>query len=169
MNELPRRAPTEVIEQRITFGSYERQFVAEVKEDIEKTVKVAAIIPFALPLGVAAGLGILGYGLMKAGQAIGKGLNEFQLMDWQTPDVVTDVKDAWTGIKWGNLKDPLGPLPAGETPSTAGMDEATKEYSWIQKQELWLYVVTGGKFGKSHEQIQAEIDAVNNGGGGGDF
>ena len=166
MNKLPRRAPTEVIEQRITFGSYERQFVTEIKEDLEKTVKVAAIVPFALPIGVAAGGLLLGYGLMKGMQAIGKGLNEFQLMDWQTPDVVKDVKDSWTGLKWPNLRDPLAPMPEGEeTPTIEELEYATKDYSWIQKQELWLYVVTGGKYGKSHEELRAEIDARNDTGG----
>ena len=167
---MPRKAPDNVQEMRVTFGTYERQFVTEIKQDLEKTVKVAAIIPFALPIGAAVGLGLLGYGILKAGQSIGKGLNEFSMLDWKTPDVVKDVKDAWTDIKWGGLRDPLGPMPEGkETPTLEELDYATKDYSFIQTQELWLYVVTGGKFGKSHEQIQAEIDAVANGGGGGDF
>jgi hypothetical protein len=38
---MPRRAPDQVQEMRITFGNYEREFVTEVKNDIEKTVKVA--------------------------------------------------------------------------------------------------------------------------------
>jgi hypothetical protein len=40
---MPRRAPDQVQEMRITFGNYEREFVTEVKNDVEKTVKVAAI------------------------------------------------------------------------------------------------------------------------------
>jgi hypothetical protein len=32
---------TEIVEHRITFGNYEREFVTEVKNDIEKGVKIA--------------------------------------------------------------------------------------------------------------------------------
>ena len=50
VGNLPRKAPTEVIEQRITFGNYERQFVTEVKNDIEKSVKLAAVTTVTVPV-----------------------------------------------------------------------------------------------------------------------
>jgi len=113
-----------------------------------------------LPVGIGLGGLALGYGLMKAGQAIGKGLNEFSMLNWTPPDVVADIKDAWTGIKWGI--NPMKPVAEGEeTPTLEELEYATKDYSWIQKQELWLYTVTGGKFGKSHEEIRAEISLQN--------
>ena len=69
VGNLPRKAPTEVIEQRITFGNYERQFVTEVKNDIEKSVKLAAVTTVAVPVvlgsAVVGGLGLLGYGLYR--------------------------------------------------------------------------------------------------------
>ena len=158
---MPRLAPTEIIEQRITFGNYERQFVTEVKNDIEKGVKIATITAAAVPLATVAGLGLLGYGIYKGGSLIGKGLNEFSAMDWKAPSIVTDIKDAWTGIKWGI--DPTKPqAPGEETPTLAELDYAVKDYSWFQKQELWLYTVSGGVLGKSHAQLRAEIDAVAN-------
>ena len=60
---MPRRAPTEIVEQRITFGNYERQFVTEVKNDAEKAVKVAALSAIALPVSIGIGGAFLGYGL----------------------------------------------------------------------------------------------------------
>ena len=82
---MPRRAPDQVQEMRITFGNYEREFVTEVKNDVEKTVKVAAITAVAVPLATIGGFGLLGFGIYKAGIMIGKGLNEFSLMDWSLP------------------------------------------------------------------------------------
>ena len=80
---MPRRAPDGkgVTEHRITFGNYEREFVTEVKNDVEKTVKVAAISAVALPVSIGIGGAFLGYGLWKGGLEISKGLRNFQLLD----------------------------------------------------------------------------------------
>ena len=78
---MPRRAPDQVQEMRITFGNYERQFVTEIKNDIEKTIKVATISAVALPVSVGIGGALLGYGLYKGGKQIGIGLRNFQLFD----------------------------------------------------------------------------------------
>ena len=154
---MPRLAPTEIVEQRITFGNYERQFVTDIKNDVEKGVKIAAITAAAVPVATVVGLGLMGYGIYKGASMIGKGLNEFSAMDWKAPSIVTDIKDAWTGIKWGI--DPTKPVAPGEESWTLeGIDYAQKDYSWIQKQELWLWIVSGGYLGKSHEQLRAEID-----------
>jgi hypothetical protein len=154
---MPRRAPDQVQEMRITFGNYEREFVTEVKNDIEKGVKIAAITAAAVPLATVGGLGLLGYGIYKGASMIGKGLNEFSAMDWKAPSIVTDIKDAWTGIKWG-IDPTKPPAPGEENWSLDGIDNATKDYSWFQKQELWLYIISGGVLGKSHDQLRAEID-----------
>ena len=84
---MPRRAPDGkgVTEHRITFGNYEREFVTEIKNDIEKGVKIATITAVAVPLATIGGFGLLGFGIYKAGIMIGKGLNEFSLMDWSLP------------------------------------------------------------------------------------
>jgi hypothetical protein len=52
---MPRRAPDQVQEMRITFGNYEREFVTEVKNDIEKGVKIATITAVAVPAAIAIG------------------------------------------------------------------------------------------------------------------
>ena len=156
---MPRRAPDQVQEMRVTFGNYEREFVTEIKNDVEKGVKIAAITAAAVPVATVVGLGLMGYGIYKGASMIGKGLNEFSAMDWKAPSIVTDIKDAWTGIKWGfDPTDIDPPAPGEEKVTLAGLDHAVKDYSWIQKQELWLWIVSGGYLGKSHEQLRAEID-----------
>ena len=80
---MPRRAPDGqgVTEHRITFGNYERQFVTDVKNDIEKGVKIATITAVAVPVTVAVGavggLGLLGYFIYRGmdGWAFGSNLN----------------------------------------------------------------------------------------------
>jgi len=79
--KLPRKAPDEVTEHRITFGNYERKFVTEIKNDAEKALKVATISAIALPVSIGIGGAFLGYGLLKGGKEIGKGLRNFQLFD----------------------------------------------------------------------------------------
>ena len=62
---MPRRAPDEVTEHRITFGNYERALITEVKEDLEKSFKVATIAAVAVPFSTVTGLGLLGYGIYR--------------------------------------------------------------------------------------------------------
>ena len=148
---MPRRAPDKVQEHRITFGNYERQFVTEIKTDVEKTVKVAALSALAVPVSIGVAGALLGLGLYKGGQMIGKGLNEFQMLDWESVPIAAEVSDAWQGVKWG-----IDPRKGDGQPTIESMEEATKNYTWIQKQELWLWVVSGGYLGKSHEDLRAE-------------
>tara|TARA_R110000751_G_scaffold185900_1_gene292361 strand:+ start:475 stop:900 length:426 start_codon:yes stop_codon:yes gene_type:complete len=141
---MPRRAPDQVQEHRITFGTFERQFVTETKNDIEKGVKVAAISAVAVPVAAVTGFGLLGYGIYKGALMIGKGLNEFQLMDWSL----------------------------GEGLPTAAERKAGREgWSLIQKFQFDLYAFSGGWLGKSREEIEKEIFIASMAptGGGGDF
>tara|TARA_R110002126_G_scaffold29882_1_gene98286 strand:- start:44 stop:352 length:309 start_codon:yes stop_codon:yes gene_type:complete len=85
---MPRRAPDGkgVTEHRITLGTWERTLISETKADVEKTVKVATITAVAVPLATIGGFGLLGFGIYRAGIFIGKGLENFQLMDWSDTD-----------------------------------------------------------------------------------
>jgi len=71
VSKLPRKAPDEVTEHRITFGNYERQFVTEIKNDIEKTAKIAVIGTVAVPVAAVVGAGLLGYGIYKGLNSLG--------------------------------------------------------------------------------------------------
>jgi len=68
---MPRKAPDSVQEMRVTFGNYERQFVREVKTDIENTVKLSGLTILAMPVSVALGGCALGYGAYAGMCAIG--------------------------------------------------------------------------------------------------
>jgi len=77
---MPRKAPDTVQETRITFGNYERQFVTEVKTDIEKAVKVAVVGSTVATVGggliVAGGVGYMGWFIMKGLQGFSLGIDD---------------------------------------------------------------------------------------------
>mgnify|MGYP003633138351 CR=1 FL=1 len=107
---MPRRAPDGkgVTEHRITFGNYERQFVTEVKNDIEKGVKIATIsavaVPAAIAIGTITGLGLLGYGIYR-------GCNSFQAIDAASfGDAAKNFFTFGNGELYGPLVNPLAPL-----------------------------------------------------------
>ena len=103
---MPRRAPDGkgVTEHRITLGSWERNLISETKADVEKTVKVATITAVAVPLATIGGFGLLGYGIYRAGVYVGKGLENFQLMDWS--DLNPLGESGYFGIKLYRVTDP---------------------------------------------------------------
>ena len=110
---MPRRAPDGkgVTEHRITFGNYERQFVTDIKNDLEKGVKIATITAVAVPVSAVAGLGLLGYGIYR-------GLDGFSAMNFGNPfkGSVQAAKDLFSGDKefygdqgqYNNLFGPSG-------------------------------------------------------------
>jgi hypothetical protein len=77
---MPRKAPTEIIETRISFGNFERQFITEVKTDIEKAVKVAVVGSTVATVGtglvVAGGVGYMGYFIMNGLKGFSLGLDD---------------------------------------------------------------------------------------------
>jgi hypothetical protein len=79
---MPRRAPDGegVTEHRMTLGNFERQFIQEVKSDVETSVKFAGASVVALPVGVAIGGAFLGYGFYRGAQFIGAGLSDFDIL-----------------------------------------------------------------------------------------
>jgi hypothetical protein len=89
---MPRKAPTSIQENRITFGTYERQFVTSIKEDIETAVKVAVIAP---PVAIATAGIVAGVGVGYMGYFIMKGLQGFSLGIDDALDPVTTWYDKW--------------------------------------------------------------------------
>jgi hypothetical protein len=77
---MPRKAPTTIQETRITFGNFERQFITEVKTDIEKAVKVAVVGTTVATVGtglvVAGGVGYMGYFIMNGLKGFSLGLDD---------------------------------------------------------------------------------------------
>jgi len=120
VSKSPRKAPDQVTEHRITFGNYERQFVTEIKTDIEKTVKYTAIstvaVPAAIAIGSVAGLGVLGYGIYR-------GLNSFGFGIFA--DMVEDAKSSGS-VVWLLLNKTLNPFYGVEDALRAA-EEAARE------------------------------------------
>lgn len=52
---MPRKAPTQIVEQRITLGSYERAALVDAIAAQKRQAVVNSAIKAAVPLGVAAG------------------------------------------------------------------------------------------------------------------
>tara|TARA_R110000751_G_scaffold134627_1_gene237128 strand:- start:393 stop:719 length:327 start_codon:yes stop_codon:yes gene_type:complete len=102
---MPRRAPDGkgVTEHRITFGNYERQFVTEVKNDVEKGVKIATISAVALPIAAVTGLGLLGYGIYR-------GMNSYAAMDAESfGNAIKNTLTFGSGKSY-QFVNPLAPL-----------------------------------------------------------
>jgi len=154
---MPRRAPDGkgVTEHRITLGNYERNLITETKKDIEKSVKVTLAATIAVPViagvGLAAGMGFLGYGIYR-------GLDGFSF------GVAKKIKEEWEDFKeWV--------VPGKDIGWDDVTQDAGKDNTWMhwQQRNLWLY--SGGRFGHPDwDGLQkAKEDAVTQGGGGGDF
>jgi hypothetical protein len=65
----------------MTLGNFERNIITETKQDIENVAKVATLTAVALPVGVAIGGGLLGYGMFRGAQFIGAGLSDIEFPD----------------------------------------------------------------------------------------
>ena len=74
---MPRKSPDNIQEYRFTTGTWERQFIKETKEDIEKGVQVAALTAIALPASIAVGAGAVGLGVGVFGYYLYQGLANF--------------------------------------------------------------------------------------------
>jgi len=59
---MPRSKPTQVIENRHTFGTFERKWVVEQEDYLKTRLNIASVGIVALPVGAIIGLGALGYG-----------------------------------------------------------------------------------------------------------
>ena len=129
VSKLPRKAPDNVQEMRITFGNYERQFVTDIKTDIEKTVKYTAIstvaVPAAIAIGTVGGLGVLGYGIYR-------GLNSFGFGIFA--DMVEDAK-AVGSVTWILLNKTLNPFYGTEEMLAAAAAAAAKAAKAVADQE----------------------------------
>jgi len=107
---MPRRAPDGqgVTEHRITLGNWERNLIAETKEDIETAAKFAGLSVVAMPIGAVIGGGLLGYGAYAGMCAMAGAIpgNPFSLNSWR--EGYSNAK-----VHWKRLTDPdfwLDPL-----------------------------------------------------------
>ena len=146
---MPRKAPDQVQEMRITFGNYERQFVTEIKNDIETAAKVTAAASIAVPVitgvAVAGGLGMLGYGIYR-------GLDGFSF------GIANPLKD-----KWGDFKEWVNPLPKEWTWENMNPIDRIKNNSFMHNRQYELWIWSGGRLG--HEDWDGLQESKKNQGG----
>lgn len=64
---MPRGKPTSIVEQRITLGTFERQWLVEqesyLKSQVTQAKTAAIVVPVALSVSVIGGTCALGYGI----------------------------------------------------------------------------------------------------------
>jgi len=149
---MPRKAPDNVQEMRVTFGTYERQFVKEIKTDIETGAKVAVVSAVAVPVAAVAGFGLLAFGIYKSGEQLAKGLSNFSF-GWPSVPDTGDIFD-WV---FPPIDPDLSTTEPKEDLGRGGLLSAT------------LFFWTGGVFGEDPKVTRARRDAAKQGGGGGDF
>ena len=128
---MPRKSLDSAIEHRITFGNYERALVTEIKTDIEKGVKIAAIgsiaVPATLGIGLVGGMGLLGYGLYQGLSSFG-----FGNITKEIKDELVDAKNGawcwWTNKNrkfWG--LDPIDCTNKRPPPPSRGKERTDAE------------------------------------------
>jgi len=89
---MPRKAPTQVIEQRLTFGTFERQWVVEQEEYLKTRLNIASIGIVAVPIGVVIGGCALGYGAYAGMCALAGAIPKSPIpsLDWLTSTTQKD-------------------------------------------------------------------------------
>lgn len=137
---MPRRAPDNVTEHRITFGNYERNFIGDIREDVEKGLAITTISAVAVPVAtvIGAGLGsaLLGYGIYRGLDNLGFGNAK------DAVETVVAIKDSV--MNWA--------APEKEYTANEVMHHGRTQ---SELNQLTLYFWTGGLFGKSNEEINA--------------
>ena len=85
---MPRGKPTSIVEQRITLGTFERQWVVEQENYLKSQVTQAKISVVASAGATVLGAGAVGYGIYLAGGYIGAGLSQ---LDFTIPNPLTSI------------------------------------------------------------------------------
>ena len=179
---MPRAAPSQVVEQRITLGSYERNELRRLERQAKIGLGISGLSAVAVPLAigtsaVAVGLGLLGFGL-------GSDLDKERLGDLVigTPDVRRTRKDGSEQV----IKNPLYGVPVlgplfgsgmrfGEVTAettTAIVDEvinAIEETEATLRENLSQTFEDLNPFDEESREERQRNRQRNRGGGGGGF
>jgi len=86
---MPRGKPTSIVEQRITLGTFERQWVIEQENYLKSQVNQAKIAAVGVPVAIGVGALGIGYGVYLAGGYIGAGLSQ---IDFKIPNPLNVIK-----------------------------------------------------------------------------
>ena len=96
---MPRKAPTEVKEHRITLGNYEREQLNEVVDDLTNAAYISSVGNMLQPFGELAGYGLIGLGIA------------YGMSKWSLGEIKEDLTSAVEKLNpLGNfgMSNPLG-------------------------------------------------------------
>lgn len=107
---MPRKAPTQVIEQRITLGDLERSQVIPILDETRQLLKTANLVT-----RVSSGVAIASTVALTVG-AVGLGIAGYAVYDWVNESSLLEDVHNWIERKKRNVKSTL----AGDGPTTHG-------------------------------------------------
>tara|TARA_R110001632_G_scaffold165648_2_gene284092 strand:- start:462 stop:863 length:402 start_codon:yes stop_codon:yes gene_type:complete len=111
---MPRGKPTSIVEQRITLGTFERQWVVEQENYLKSQVTQAKISLVASAGATVIGAGAVGYGIYLAGGYIGAGLSQ---LDFKIPNPLTTIVQPIVKPIWDTI-EVVNPFSTGPSATT---------------------------------------------------
>jgi len=127
---MPRGKPTEIIEQRITLGTFERQWIVEQEDYLKNQVAQTKLAIVAVPIGIGLGCGALGYGMYLAGGKIGAGLAQ---IDFDIPNPLEFIGTAGALLTGDEDKQMAASVKIA---AWFGFDLTAKQRAWQHYNEV---------------------------------
>jgi hypothetical protein len=106
---MPRGKPTSIVEQRITLGTFERQWIVE-----------------QVPVGIAVAGSALAYGIYLAGGKVGAGLSQ---IDFDIPNPLNIIRPVIKPV-WDTI-DALNPMSQGAGATARKAALVAEFLTWI--------------------------------------
>jgi hypothetical protein len=119
---MPRKAPTQVIEQRVTLGDLERSQIIPLIDETRKIVKTGRIVSQVASATVATGALAIGAGVVITGYAFYQWVNDESVLDgiksWWSDSIINPIKSgAQQSADWAKMPFQQGPATWFEGPS----------------------------------------------------
>ena len=111
---MPRGKPTSIVEQRITLGTFERQWIIEQENYLKSQVTQAKVAVVATPIAIGVGALGVGYGIYLAGGYIGAGLSQ---LDFTIPNPLTSIVQPIVKPIWDTI-EVVNPFSTGPSATT---------------------------------------------------
>tara|TARA_R110000824_G_scaffold367270_2_gene556412 strand:+ start:203 stop:604 length:402 start_codon:yes stop_codon:yes gene_type:complete len=88
---MPRGKPTSIVEQRITLGTFERQWIVEQENYLKSQVVQAKLSIVAVPVATAVSAAVMGYAIYLAAGKLGEGLSGVEFSIPNPLDIVKPI------------------------------------------------------------------------------
>jgi hypothetical protein len=123
---MPRGKPTSIVEQRITLGTFERQWIVEQEDYLKSQVTQAKVAVLAVPVGIAVAGSALAYGIYLAGGKVGAGLSQ---IDFDIPNPLNIIRPVIKPV-WDTI-DALNPMSQGAGATARKAALVAEFLTWI--------------------------------------